>query len=325
MTPTLMHECRIKLQHRGKITDRRLHASANVDHKATATLPSAQQRIDGIVDIDEITRLSTIAVNHQRLASNVRCNERRHNAIAGALAWSVHRGHRQHRELDRVLVPIDQHQIGDRTGQHTSHAGRLEGSAFFYRQLARWHLAIEIASRQRDDHLGDTMHPSSLEYRQDSGHCTTVGLVLGVRGGEHGEVIDDLGSAHADQGGELCGAHIERMNLQRAACVASVGKVAQRTRRKVIDDIGGNALGEQTIDKVRPEKSCAANDHCIHGCHDAKPAGAPLCTRCRNPLVGVMGSVGNLDACANDAIRDHGSGPDMTHHNAVTHVGAGPN
>ena len=150
-----------------QVTQARLLAGADVDDQPTPPLTGTDDRIDGIVDEQEVARPTPVTGDHGRRPGRRSRLERSDDSPVGTLARPVHRRQRERRELDVVQFAVDVEQVDHRPGHDTAHAARLERQ-FLEREIASRRTAVQRRGRHGDDDLRNTV---SDELRRAPPSC----------------------------------------------------------------------------------------------------------------------------------------------------------
>ena len=86
---------------RPQVADRRADARADVDDEPAATGPGSNQRVDGVVDVEEVAGLTAVAVDQRADIAAEGVSEGADDSAVRALPRAVDGAHRQGSELDR--------------------------------------------------------------------------------------------------------------------------------------------------------------------------------------------------------------------------------
>src|SRR6185436_592303 len=99
---------------------------ADVDDEAAPPLPGSHQRVDDVVDVDEVAALASIAGQAGRLTAAPGGDESGDDAAVRPLSWPVHRRQSERGELDAPILAVRGQQVDDRLGDDAAHAARRQ-------------------------------------------------------------------------------------------------------------------------------------------------------------------------------------------------------
>ena len=177
-----------------RVGDRGLLAGADVDHQPAPPARRPHQRIDDIVDEDEVAGLAPIAVHHRRPAGGCSIDERRDHTTGRALTRSVDTAQCQRRELDRMEVAIRHEQVDDRRGDDAAHTTwfELRRLTVLDRERLRRRVPVDRRRRERNDDLRHAVASRRFEGCERREEC--IALSCGVRGvaRQQGELEDHV-------------------------------------------------------------------------------------------------------------------------------------